>query len=162
MYKIIARLFKNLALRLSNLDFNDFYHPYRQVPIPIGRIAYDWRLRTIHQPADKTYELYSVFVADEGWYRPREFNDYAAMPAVLWAVTSGVVPFNESRDGDATCPRDLGSTTCHSRHSTCTNHYSLLRPFGIYNDSYTCRCWDDYQGNPYLPDGCQGTLPPSL
>ncbi|XP_039822856.1 wall-associated receptor kinase-like 6 [Panicum virgatum] len=97
-----------------------------QVPIPIGQIAYDWRLRTIHQPADKTYELYSVFVAEEG-----------------------------CRDGDATCPRDLGSTTCHSRHSTCTNHYSLRRPFGIYYDSYTCRCWDGYQGNPYLPDGCQ-------
>ncbi|RLM70062.1 putative wall-associated receptor kinase-like 16 [Panicum miliaceum] len=78
------------------------------------------------------------------------------MPAVLkWAVTSDVVPFNESPDGNATCPRDLGSTTCHSRHSTCTNLYSLLRPFGIYNDSYTCRCRDGYQGNPYLPDGCQ-------
>ena len=128
------------------------------MPIPIGRIAYDWRLRTIHQPADKTYELYSIFVAEEGWYRPREFNDYAAMPAVLkWAVTSGVVPFNESRDGDATCPTDLGTTTCHSRNSTCTNLYGPFRPFGIYNDSYTCRCWEGYQGNPYLPDdGCQG------
>ncbi|CAN6214727.1 unnamed protein product [Urochloa humidicola] len=24
-----------------------------------------------------------------------------------------------------------------------------------YKNSYTCHCWDGYQGNPYLPDGCQ-------
>ncbi|CAO2149463.1 unnamed protein product [Urochloa humidicola] len=133
-----------------------------QAPIPIGRTAYDWRLTAIH-PSEAEYydDYYSLYISEEGWFHPYDGsvhnNDYPLMPAVLkWAITSGAVPFNESRHGDATCPGDLGSTACHSIHSTCTNQHSrLIRQFGEHNDSYTCQCSKGYQGNPYLPDGCQ-------
>ncbi|OEL31731.1 hypothetical protein BAE44_0007250 [Dichanthelium oligosanthes] len=113
-----------------------------QATILISQIAYDWRLRTLHKPEDEPLLVYLLFISEEGWYHPsdNDTDDYLAVPAILkWAVTSDVVPFNESesRDGNATCPRDLGSTTCHSRHSTCTNLYSPLHLFGKYNDSYT-------------------------
>ena len=34
-------------------------------------------------------------------------------------VSSALQAPNETRAGDATCPRDLDSTACHSKHSTC-------------------------------------------
>ncbi|CAL5046517.1 unnamed protein product [Urochloa decumbens] len=129
-----------------------------QAPILNGYTTYDWRLTNLQPHVD---DFYSVHISEEGWFdfgnnTKNELN-YDLVPSVLkWAIMSNVLPFNESRDGNATCPRDiLGSTVCHSRHSTCTNPLSLSRLFSKYNNSYTCSCWDGYQGNPYLPDGCQ-------
>ncbi|CAL4987095.1 unnamed protein product [Urochloa decumbens] len=129
-----------------------------KAPIPLGLTAYDWQLTSFQQPDpdNRTYN-YTLFISEAGWFQLYQRNysiySFSEMPAMLkWTVTSGAVPFNQSRDGNATCPSDLGSTTCHSSHSTCSN---LIRHFGTHDNSYTCRCWNGYQGNPYLPDGCQ-------
>ncbi|CAN6372668.1 unnamed protein product [Urochloa humidicola] len=104
-----------------------------QAPILVGRTAYDWRLTTIHMPDAVNYGPYRLYISEEGWFQLYDDSvdkkDYSLMSAVLkWTITYGAVPFNGSRHGNATCPEDLGSTTCHSRHSMCTNqHGSLIR-----------------------------------
>ncbi|CAN6372186.1 unnamed protein product [Urochloa humidicola] len=64
-------------------------------------------------------------------------------------VSSALQGPNKMRAGNATCPRDLNSTTCHSSHSTC--QATTRRDI----NGYVCRCDDGYQGNSYLEDGCQ-------
>jgi hypothetical protein len=59
---------------------------------------------------------------------------------------------------NATCPKDLGTTACHSTHSTCQAITSSAKGPTYTTTAYTCRCDDGYQGNAYLSDGCQGTL----
>nr|CAB3452720.1 unnamed protein product [Digitaria exilis] len=104
---------------------------------------------------------YSVFIAEEGWFHRYNASGSAswsasAIPVALgWAIVSNALS-NETYDGNATCRKDLGSTACHSSYSTCRNTYRLYDKKN-YTKSYTCSCWDGYQGNPYLPDGCQGT-----
>ncbi|KAF8690804.1 hypothetical protein HU200_041195 [Digitaria exilis] len=106
-------------------------------------MAYNVRLKTLQDVTDVSLFHYSVFISEEGWFRQSNasWSSLSVIPAVLaWAI------------GNATCPKDLGSTACHSSYSTCKN---IGRPYGKHLNSYTCSCWHGYQGNPYLPDGCQ-------
>ncbi|CAL9201628.1 unnamed protein product [Musa hybrid cultivar] len=63
-----------------------------------------------------------------------------------------------------TCEEARKNTTtyaCLSLNSDCydvTNYYNSTD----YNFGYLCRCSFNYQGNPYLPNGCQGNIPPYL
>jgi len=68
----------------------------------------------------------SVFISEEGWFQqPYNYSNKpsSGIPAILaWAIVSDVLPFKSNpRDGNATCPTDLGSTgtSCHSSYSTC-------------------------------------------
>ncbi|RLM79771.1 hypothetical protein C2845_PM12G06570 [Panicum miliaceum] len=139
-----------------------------QAPIPNGIASYDVRLKALGAPWPHQITVqdnFSVLIAEEGWLVDGNASYVASkaaaaavsktIPAVLaWVVTSGALdgPPNSSRYGNATCPIDLGSTECHSSYSTCT---SISRES---SGGCICRCWDGYQGNPYLPDGCQGRL----
>ncbi|KAF8697296.1 hypothetical protein HU200_035885 [Digitaria exilis] len=131
-----------------------------QMPVPIGSTFYFVRLTSMLD----SEEDFAAVIAEEGWLdrgvaaeAARSSGEMkATVPVVLaWAIagSSAQPAVNETRDGDATCPTDLDSTGCHSSYSSCTNELSN-------NDrrrrSYTCKCWHGYQGNPYLPDGCQG------
>ncbi|CAL5044090.1 unnamed protein product [Urochloa decumbens] len=130
-----------------------------QAPIMSGYTTYDWRLMILQtHDSDIDNNFFSLHISEEGWFELGKSKlVYDLVPAVLkWNIISDVLPSNESREGNTTCHRDiLGSISCHSRHSTCTNLWSQNRIFSKYNNSYTCHCWDGYQGNPYLPDGCQ-------
>nr|CAB3462946.1 unnamed protein product [Digitaria exilis] len=79
---------------------------------------------------------------------------------VDWEVSSnalqGLAPGDE-RPGNETCPRDLGSSVCHSSYSTCRATSGQYKP-PTNATGYVCRCHDGYQGNPYLIDGYQRML----
>jgi len=104
-----------------------------------------------------------VFVAEEGWFDRRPLADEllsvkrspsrAALEVplvLLWAVKQGQrglprVPRMTS-NATAACSGDARRLLCKSEHSVCA----------VRNVGYTCQCQDGYDGNPYLPNGCQG------
>ncbi|KAF8701842.1 hypothetical protein HU200_033165 [Digitaria exilis] len=133
-----------------------------QMPVPIGSTFYFVRLTSMLD----SEEDFAAVIAEEGWLdrgvaaeAARSSGEMKAIvPAVLaWAIagSSAQPAVNETRDGEATCPTDLSSTGgCHSSYSSCTSTYDPSNTRR--RRSYTCECFHGYQGNPYLPDGCQG------
>ncbi|CAL5010261.1 unnamed protein product [Urochloa decumbens] len=78
-----------------------------------------------------------------------------------WKLLSSVLRgVNETLAGNATCPQDLGTAACHSSHSTCqaTATSEIFFPSHQVLTGYVCKCHDGYQGNAYLPNGCQGLI----
>ncbi|CAL5022448.1 unnamed protein product [Urochloa decumbens] len=133
-----------------------------QVPVPVGRASYKVMVKSIRNAVPIiSDDPFTVLIAEQGWFNKNVTTelmsgaDGTTVPVMLaWMVGSMVAlprP-NKTRDGNETCPSDLGTTICHSSHSSCTSHNSR---FSNHTISYTCRCWDGYQGNQYLPDGCQ-------
>ncbi|KAL6871003.1 hypothetical protein ACP4OV_014851 [Aristida adscensionis] len=71
-----------------------------------------------------------------------------------WYVASNALlqpSQNKTRAGNETCPRDLGSISCHSSYSTCE---AAIDPNNNYR-GYICKCDNGFKGNPYLVHGCQ-------
>jgi len=57
------------------------------------------------------------------------------------------------RSGNRSCPAEGQKPpldyVCISGNSSCAKPAN--------GDGYICRCWDNYDGNPYINNGCQGT-----
>lgn len=109
-------------------------------------------------PDDSTVDLIDLEV-ESIEYDPFELPGihFSRYRLEQWNLASTAGPQYGARVGDATCPQDLGTNACHSNHSTCQS--TATAPCPNCNNSvntYTCRCDDGYQGNAYLPDGCQG------
>nr|CAB3489393.1 unnamed protein product [Digitaria exilis] len=86
-----------------------------------------------------------VFVTEAGWVDKNGrmvASELEEVPIVLaWSVTQGL-----PQHDDNWCPDDIRRTLCKSQHSQC----SVAEQQG-----YMCSCEDGYDGNPYLPGGCQ-------
>jgi hypothetical protein len=92
----------------------------------------------------------NVFVVEEGWIDQFDWSvradEVKEAPFILqWAVTWGLPQAPQHLDP---CDDGVRRMLCKSEHSYC----SIVFPA----EGYTCGCDPGYQGNPYLPGGCQG------
>ncbi|CAL9137640.1 unnamed protein product [Musa acuminata var. zebrina] len=97
------------------------------------------------------------------------YNDYSTTTDYLQGLAKGSSSEVETAlswyiKDYPTCEEARKNTTtyaCLSLNSACydvTNYYYSTD----YNFGYLCRCPLYYQGNPYLPNDCQGNIPPYL
>uniref|UniRef100_A0A0E0QKT5 Protein kinase domain-containing protein n=1 Tax=Oryza rufipogon TaxID=4529 RepID=A0A0E0QKT5_ORYRU len=121
-----------------------FISPYKNnAAIPKGYTSYSIQI----QPANEISEFdaeSSVYIAEEGSYNATRliFETVSALPALLdWAISNSTC---------GTKPSAAPAPACRSSNSYCQNYTSY-----VYN-GYQCRCNAGYQGNPYIPNGCQG------
>ncbi|XP_039778130.1 wall-associated receptor kinase 2-like [Panicum virgatum] len=100
----------------------------------------------------------NVFVVEEGWFDQLNWSvradEVKEAPFILqWGVTSGL-PQAPRHWGQ--CDDGVHRMLCKSKHSFCSTAFPA--------EGYKCGCDNGYQGNPYLPGGCQDvdecSLPP--
>ncbi|OEL22802.1 hypothetical protein BAE44_0016179 [Dichanthelium oligosanthes] len=86
-----------------------------RAPVPIGRASYDVRLNSIrnlsHIADPAATPPYAVLIAEEGRFDQNKITEALPIPMVLsWDVPSSTLQGrNKTRDGNATCPADLGT-----------------------------------------------------
>ncbi|KAL6644586.1 hypothetical protein ACP70R_016194 [Stipagrostis hirtigluma subsp. patula] len=108
-----------------------------QADIIIGYSFYDVQIHKFNRSVN---EEYSVFVSDSSVSKYMSFKSIwpEALPALLSWVING-----------STCPTNTSAPECRSAHSSCQDSFSEG------HGGYVCRCSDGFQGNPYVPRGCQ-------
>ncbi|XP_059631717.1 putative wall-associated receptor kinase-like 16 [Cornus florida] len=122
-----------------------------QTPIPQGVSDFNLSVLSMyHNPNDHSTMEFSpcsfAFVVEEGKYDFSTFDLYnlsniEELPLVLdWAIRGRTC--EEARE-------DTSNYAC-GNNSRCYNSDNILG-----YRSYRCNCSEGYQGNPYLPNGCQ-------
>uniref|UniRef100_K3YGG2 Protein kinase domain-containing protein n=1 Tax=Setaria italica TaxID=4555 RepID=K3YGG2_SETIT len=82
----------------------------------------------------------SIYIVDRSLdYTPDMVFSPDHSPKALPATLDWIIAKN------STCPTNTSVPECRSNHSRCQTSHS----------GYGCQCSDGYQGNPYVPDGCQ-------
>jgi hypothetical protein len=100
-----------------------------------------------------------VFIARDGWFAPmsisrqllsKDYRAAAPMEVPFWLDWEVIVgQQGPSLSPSWECPEDAARTGCRSNHSDCTRGERW---------GYTCSCKNGYEGNPYISNGCQGSI----
>lgn len=97
-------------------------------------------------------------IAEEGWFDKRRISPQflqhrwttLKVPIILdWEVlqpTGLQALANVSLQPHPSCPVDIANNLCKSKNSLCKPR----------TRDYLCQCIDNYDGNPYILDGCKG------
>ncbi|KAA8526149.1 hypothetical protein F0562_007751 [Nyssa sinensis] len=121
-----------------------------QTTFPPNLKYLDTSLQVI-DPINYHNECKYAFMVDADWFDSEAMSSHAVqnleyVPAVLdWRTDGSCNSFemSSSRADDS------------SVSSLCSSNASCLNKSSIY---YQCRCDDGYDGNPYLPHGCEGIV----
>jgi hypothetical protein len=98
----------------------------------------------------KTFPCTYAMAVDKSWYN-FSLQDLYGYDVLGTKFSDGVPVVLDFAVRNDSCPAD-GKTlpmACRSDNSRCVN--------ATYGPGYLCKCKDGFDGNPYLPDGCQGT-----
>ncbi|TQE12044.1 hypothetical protein C1H46_002438 [Malus baccata] len=114
-----------------------------QTKIPGGLKNRTVRLRSFNNYTDvqDSHRCSYAFLVQEGEFNFnstsfRELNETTRLPAIIdWVIGNESCDIATKNESTFACK---ANSSCHTRSS-----------------GYICRCWSGYEGNPYLPDGCQ-------
>ncbi|VAI21184.1 unnamed protein product [Triticum turgidum subsp. durum] len=109
------------------------------------RVQLEWFGR--NRSADEERMPTRVFVADHGWFEKKQVSEPLLLRKPSARGTTGIPV-----DGVPVWPSWEVDTNISSSHG----HGHVVCDEGT-RGGYTCRCESNYEGNPYIPDGCQET-----
>nr|CAB3470707.1 unnamed protein product [Digitaria exilis] len=111
-----------------------------QAGIILGLASYRFEIRQLNGSRTNSAAAYLGIVSSEVSFDPLADSFTRVLPAVLdWTISNG------------TCSGNGSSPACRSSQSFCANSTALGHGGG-----HLCYCSAGYDGNPYIPNGCQG------
>ncbi|XP_037481814.1 wall-associated receptor kinase 5-like [Triticum dicoccoides] len=136
-----------------------------RIPISAGSMPKHLVLKKFDQNnAQQESPLSYMLIAEEGWFNHGRVSSEVLqqpppiphtmatrrtnlqVPMLLrWEVVKGLPRANKMKS-QSNCPREVARKLCKSKNSYCKSG----------NRGYSCQCSDDYHGNPYVTNGCQG------
>ncbi|KAM3259852.1 hypothetical protein ACQJBY_051254 [Aegilops geniculata] len=111
------------------------------------RVQLEWLGR--NRSADEERMPTRVFVAKEGWFEKKHVSEPLLLqePSAFRAMG---IPVDDGVPVWLTWEVDTNISSSH-------RHGHVVCDQGT-RGGYACRCESNYEGNPYIPDGCQGLL----
>lgn len=140
------------ARRLFQLDCSDPAHSVLQYNVLLRVTYIDVSEGLISIKFNSSFEEMEFNTLLSAMMSPNEpdlFVDPLESASVQWAVANLTCHMAE---------QNSSGYACVSNHSTCINVISTSEGYV----GYRCKCSPGFEGNPYVQDGCSGTLPLSL
>ncbi|TVU05256.1 hypothetical protein EJB05_48414, partial [Eragrostis curvula] len=111
-----------------------------QANILVGSSFYNITINRL--PGSPPYAL-ALYIVDHSFRFTKDISqDPEQGPKALPATLDWII-------NNSSCPTNTSAPECRSTHSYCQNS-------GTYgHGGYRCQCSDGYEGNPYVPGGCQ-------
>lgn len=112
-------------------------------------------LLVINQSSVWTFNpCFYAMLAEVGWYSFRQQDLVGHLGFINEREKRGVPLVGDWAIRNGSCPKDGAKApmgyACVSSNSYCMD--------AINGPGYTCNCSEGYEGNPYLPKGCQGEI----